>query len=531
MSEQPPPTQQSWNTSPTFEYPVDFSTTRSYFAIESTSETSETTSTNSKYSEEMSQSKYTPASQTNQPKPSTFTRRFGKQSAHSPSASQESPTPQQRTYKGMTSLYPSIQHDDEDYDDYTEAREKLQEGNDQDQQEGGSQHGIWEPDPQEEESQKNEPGEESHQSGQGRGKINQGPDLSTVLDNLQRTIQGWNTGNTLKETHMVPIPIFKGGEQDPLTWLQDFNDACRANNISAQRKLTIIPVYLKGVAYSWYKQFAGTIFHWKSDIHPNNSFEHLFQAKWCTSHQKSRWMTQLRNRIQKPGETVDEYVEALLNLYKKVDPTHAYPAEDHLQQFINGLRDEIREPVEIAMPTDLDSAIERAIIVESTFSRNAPLSAYSLHHTSTMRNNELKDIKSVLTQLTQGFQQLATTQTNRGSSNNNFRRETRTCNKCGKVGHLAFNCRSRPPLNNNYNNRRPFNNNNSGNCYNCNRPGHIASNCPQQKQSNNFNNRNDSGSNNNNNRRPNGGNNRNQWLNATMGDFLEASKQVKEHLN
>ena len=356
-------------------------------------------------------------------------------------------------------------------------------------------------------------------------------DLARVLQNLNITLRRMNQPVNAgpRETRLVELPIFKGGEQDPLTWLNDFYDACTANNITEERMLTILPAYLKGTAYTWWMDVGHGIIEWTDNINTNLSFVHRFRRKWCTSHQKSRWMSQLRSRTQKSGETVDEYWDAVMGLYQRVDPNRNYPAEDRMQQFISGLRDEIREPVEISIPTTMDEALNRARAVESTFSRNAPLNAYSRNQSNRIVNNELQDIRAVLTQLSQGFQQIATQQPSQpvGQRNNynNNQQETRTCNKCGRIGHIARNCRSgqnnnyrsnNNNNNNNYNNRRP-NNSNQGtrNCFTCNQPGHIAANCPQRNQQQTTGN----------------GNNRNQWMNVPVGDFLETAKQVKESLN
>ena len=202
-----------------------------------------------------------------------------------------------------------------------------------------------------------------------------------------------------------------------------------------------------------------------------------------------------------------------------------------MQQFISGLRDEIRELVEMSTPVTMDEALDRARAVESTFSRNAPLSAYSRSQSNRIVNNELQDIRAVLTQLSQGFQQIATQRPSqpvgqRNNYNNNNQQETRTCNKCGRIGHIARNCRSGQNNNyrsnnnnNNYNNRRP-NNGNQGtrNCFTCNQPGHIAANCPQRNQQQSTGN-------------GNGNTYRNQWMNVPVSDFLETNKQVKESLN
>jgi hypothetical protein len=162
-------------------------------------------------------------------------------------------------------------------------------------------------------------------------------------------------------------------------------------------------------------------------------------------------MNQLRNRVQKPGETVDEYWDALFKLYERVDPRHIYPAEDRLQQFVNGLRNEIREPVEMSIPDDMDMALYRARAVESTFSRNAPLSAYSFQsNRPTQGTGELQELKAAIGQMAQGFQQVLSQQSNSngsrssGNYNSNNRgtgkKDTRACHNCGKIGHLARDC-------------------------------------------------------------------------------------------
>ena len=226
-------------------------------------------------------------------------------------------------------------------------------------------------------------------------------------------------------------------------------------------------------------------------------------------------MNQLRNRFQKSGETVDEYLDAIIRLYNKVDPDNRYPAEDALRQFINGLRDELREPVEISCPANLEEAVNRARAAEATFSRNAPLSSYSMKcNYLGQTTDEMKDIKEALNQLTQGFQQLVSLQNNRNTQspiNNNLRRETCSCNNCGRTGHIARDCRSRPSTNNNFrSNRTTYNNNNNNNsnrnftsnnnnnrrCFTCNQSGHLASQCPQRSgNQNNSTNRNSTNNN------------------------------------
>ena len=97
---------------------------------------------------------------------------------------------------------------------------------------------------------------------------------------------------------------------------------------------------------------------------------------------------------------MDEYEDAIIQLYQRVDPDLTYPMEDRIRQFIIGLRNEIREQVEIACPITMEEAINKARVVEATYSKNSSLSTYSLH-CITARNRKLVDIKAILTQLTQ----------------------------------------------------------------------------------------------------------------------------------
>ena len=54
----------------------------------------------------------------------------------------------------------------------------------------------------------------------------------------------------------MDIPTFRAGSQDPMTWLVDFQDACIANHINGERRLEIIPTYLKGTTYTWWMEIS-----------------------------------------------------------------------------------------------------------------------------------------------------------------------------------------------------------------------------------------------------------------------------------
>src|SRR5581483_6961209 len=113
-------------------------------------------------------------------------------------------------------------------------------------------------------------------------------DLATVLQNLDQTMRQVKFQNGIRETYLVSLPTFGGGEQDPLAWLHSFHNACIANNMIEERRLDLLPVYLKGIAYTWWMEIGQRINLWDSNTYPDRSFTHCFRRKWCTPHQKSR---------------------------------------------------------------------------------------------------------------------------------------------------------------------------------------------------------------------------------------------------
>jgi hypothetical protein len=49
-----------------------------------------------------------------------------------------------------------------------------------------------------------------------------------------------------RETRLVDFPIFKGEGQDPVDWIENFKNACTANNVSSEKAITFILAFLRG---------------------------------------------------------------------------------------------------------------------------------------------------------------------------------------------------------------------------------------------------------------------------------------------
>jgi Retrotransposon gag protein len=252
-----------------------------------------------------------------------------------------------------------------------------------------------------------------------------------------------------KESKLVSFPTYSGGEQDPLQWLEEFQNACAVNRIIGHRMLELVPIYLKGTATTWWRRISPRIQRW-TGITANDpaSFVFQFKQQFCTEHHVDRWMEQLMKKVQKPGETVDEYYSDLDALYRKADPNNELNDALRKRQFIRGLRRELREPVQMAMPTTLDQALQRARAAEAAYSQDIPLSAYSLNRYYLSQGadpqiqklqdefqNFTKEVKNLLEK------QLNVVKTNLNQSGNNNRaprpnNNNIICHQCNLKGHI-----------------------------------------------------------------------------------------------
>ena len=55
-----------------------------------------------------------------------------------------------------------------------------------------------------------------------------------------------------EQTLITVEPFLGDGTQDPLTWLQEFQRACKANRWDDAHRLELALVYMKGIALDWY---------------------------------------------------------------------------------------------------------------------------------------------------------------------------------------------------------------------------------------------------------------------------------------
>ncbi|CAB5196283.1 unnamed protein product [Rhizophagus irregularis] len=164
--------------------------------------------------------------------------------------------------------------------------------------------------------------------------INEAEQNKIMFQFFQQAQKFYAKGVEPRKSRLVDFPVFKGGNQDPVGWIEAFSRACVANRVSEERAIVLVASYLKGTALTWYNR--QNIIFWENDNSPQQSFTHLFKDHFCNPFRISQWKHQLRNRKQKQGETIEEYIAAITELWKRVDPTDRRMELDKIHEFIEG---------------------------------------------------------------------------------------------------------------------------------------------------------------------------------------------------
>ena len=95
-----------------------------------------------------------------------------------------------------------------------------------------------------------------------------------------------NIAAPAREMNLVPYPDFFGGEQDPITWIEEVEKTFDANMIPNDRKIAVITPRLRGSAATWWtirRTQNPRIDRWNDFNHQNRSFQPEFIRQFRTA--------------------------------------------------------------------------------------------------------------------------------------------------------------------------------------------------------------------------------------------------------
>src|SRR5829696_634417 len=183
------------------------------------------------------------------------------------------------------------------------------------------------------------------------------------------------------EINNVKYPDYFGGDQDPITWIEEIEQAFVANRVADNRKVAVAVPRLKAGAATWWNQVHANIDRWNDPTNANTiaaSFVPNFQGRYRTRAMEEGWAAELEKRRQLPGETVDAFAAHLFELFRRIEHGgNNYPDRVKARMFMEKLRPELSLAVSPFLPDDIQDAIDRAKAYEMTYSRGGNLSAYS----------------------------------------------------------------------------------------------------------------------------------------------------------
>src|SRR5215469_12547953 len=166
--------------------------------------------------------------------------------------------------------------------------------------------------------------------------------VNNAVNTLNATLAANNNVMQNRGNQAVQTPTFYGRNQDPITWLNEFNLASAANGWNNARKIQVVPAYLKGAAAVWYQTVIGNPINAWGGAQNNNTFEHVFKQRFRTPALVELWSTELDQRQQQPEESVDQYASSIQELYQRInDGAFAYPDNIQARKFVAGLKLEL----------------------------------------------------------------------------------------------------------------------------------------------------------------------------------------------
>lgn len=152
--------------------------------------------------------------------------------------------------------------------------------------------------------------------------------------------------------------IFSGeNEQDVSRWLKDFKRIAAYNRWDEQMCLANVIFYLAGTARQWFDNNEDSFTNW---IAFENSLENTFCRNDDVKRQAERL---LQTRAQKTGEMTESYIQDVLALCRKVNPS--MPEGEKVAHLMKGISEDLYQVLLVQDYQTVDEFVKRCRQIES----------------------------------------------------------------------------------------------------------------------------------------------------------------------
>ncbi|MDD9361568.1 MAG: hypothetical protein PV344_01400, partial [Anaplasma sp.] len=172
-----------------------------------------------------------------------------------------------------------------------------------------------------------------------------------------------------------PTPFQGELYEDVEDWIVQYDRVARHNGWTDQQRLQNLYFSLEGTARHWFENHEASLTSWeicKAEL----------KRTFSTQHRRERAEDQLRSRTQGPHESVTSFVEDVLRLSARADPSAT--EEKKLRVLMRGVKDEIFGGLVRNPPTTVDgfvteaTNIERALLSRAShYQRHVGVSAHT----------------------------------------------------------------------------------------------------------------------------------------------------------
>ena len=265
---------------------------------------------------------------------------------------------------------------------------------------------------------------------------------------------------------------------DIVSWLRQFECCATANSWNDEKKLQVLPAFLRGPA--------ATYFYALSD-EAKDTYAHLkanLQKALCPEVDREKYFAEFEHRHLRPEEDPALFLWSLQESLTKADPSLGDSAREVLlaRQFMRGLPEGLRLKLLESNPTpslkEMINFVKRFRAVHRPEDKTTVFAAKANHDAiKNIGSDGSNHLQQSLTQLTAAVTALTDRQTKLEAALSASQAQPPPQESSPRNGPKAVTSRDRfqprPPSDNNRKQRR---------CFNCNGLGHFANSCPYDLQ-------------------------------------------------